>query len=197
MLKKIFVVVLAGCFLSGTVTAQVTGYAGTLQADVYSGQAGYRIQTLKQCFIDINTLGKELYSGSRKLTELLPYEVEQHKTRILFNLDIAFAELNMPWVLPYVQIIRVMTSAYSPKAVTSVSDKLFDILESGLSAEEKKHEIITGLTIIGSPVGIILTVLSWIPYFIALFFEDIAPIVGLIFYAVSVIMTGTGWSFIL
>ena len=52
-------------------------------------------------------------------------------------------------------------------------------------------------TLLGVPIGLIINLLAWIVYGIALLFEEPVPLFGLFFYAISIIMTGIGWYLIL
>jgi len=148
--------------------------------------------------IELRELAIAYKEGEIYLTE---EEIGDIKEKILGYLEETFQELNKPGYQPYVQLLREQANSYLPETVAVTLNQVINISKLDLSTEEKVDEIITGLTIIGIPVGLILNLFSWVPFFLGMLIIQMIPIIGIpiggFFVILSVVISAIGWIFYL
>jgi hypothetical protein len=193
MLKKVFILFLLFSFNSSTFSVQAMSYTTNPYTEYVSNPVRNKIVTFKQLFFYFNSMN--VYKQSP--TKFSKEETETIKKFILISLNMCLEELNSPEYFHQVELLADKENIQIPDSIKSIINGIFQIIKSSPINEDRAPAIISTLTIIGSPIGLVLTFLSWIPYAIALYFQDIYPLIGLFFYAISVLMTGIGWYFIL
>lgn len=197
MPKKFFIVFLIYCFLSATAAIQASAYQGP--ADTITGPENIacKIEALKQEFRNlqkIRRIADRHLNGSMVLTD---EQSSATKTRILEILADSSEYLSSHAFTAPVQFLKDQANVYLPETIAAAVNQVITSSTLDLSPQEKACEIISGFTVVGLPVGLALYVLSWLVYAVALLFEEDAPALGLLIYAVSIIMSAVGLYFIL
>ncbi len=197
MIRKALIYYLLLCFTLLTPVIHAMPYYTDQTHMAYSKKVtSEKITAFKNKFLEINSSAMHLLADNDK-AELHEEDLRFLKKKILCNLQESFDALKTHEFRHRFQQLQPLSDIKkTPVILKKTLNTILAVNESDTSMD-KKATIMDGLTIIGIPAGLLLAFLSWIPYAIALFFQDTMPLIGLFFYAISVIMTGVGWYFIL
>jgi len=191
MLKKIFTSYLIISFMLAILTSQVTAY-NTVNSQIQNQD---KISALKFSFKILNQYVYATLSKIKSGEELTETELEHIRTAVQHEILSSLKELQKP---EYQQVLFMLTEdhelmeQYANLTTSNIEDcKTWAEKACSLSQDYRAN------TLLGVPIGLVINLLAWVVYGIALLFEETLPPLGLFLYTISIIMTGVGWYFIL